>query len=83
MREIEGPIVEVYCDCPVAEVQRRFERRAKSAKYHPAHTFKSVTREYIDEFRQPFGIGSVVRADTSKPVDIAALAAEVGNMWNA
>jgi predicted kinase len=83
VREIKGTVVEVYCDCPVAEVQRRFEERARSPEYHLTHTFASITREYIEEFGRPLGIGTVVRADTSKPVDIAALGVEVSNMWNA
>jgi hypothetical protein len=67
--------VEVYCRCPLDLLIRRFNARQKHR--HPAHPSTSMTPEWAAEFDRPMGLGPVVEVDTSQPVDLDVLAAEV------
>src|SRR5262245_2132149 len=68
-------IVEVYCRCPTDVLMQRFHERAKTA--HAAHPATDLTPEWISEFDQPIGLGDVIEVDTTRPVDVEALAAQV------
>jgi predicted kinase len=73
---LDACIVEVYCRCPVEIVMRRFHDRNRTA--HPAHPLRDLTREHAAEFDRPIGLGAVVEVDTTRPVDVEGLAAQVG-----
>jgi predicted kinase len=72
---LEARIVEVYCRCPVEILIQRFNERSKTA--HPAHPLRELTPEHAAEFDRPMGLGEVVEVDTTRPVDVEALAAQV------
>jgi predicted kinase len=76
LTRLEARIVEVYCRCPAEVLMRRFHDRAKTA--HVAHPAMDLTPEWIAEFDRPMGLGTVIDVDTTQPVDVEALAAQVG-----
>jgi predicted kinase len=70
--------VEVHCTCPVEECMRRYAERGPSR--HVVHVNGDETRSLAAEFERsarPLGLGPVVLVDTTRPVDIPALAARV------
>lgn len=75
LRELAGPLVEVHCRCPPEISARRYAQRA--ADRHPAHVLTDLSPAQLTEFNGPVGIGPVVDVDTTRPVDIPALAATV------
>ena len=79
---LPGRIVEVYCRCPPAEVARRFAARAARPEHHAAHYAGAVPESVIvSEFGRPMGVGMVIEVDTSRVVDIDALAAGIRKFW--
>ncbi len=70
-------VVEVYCRCPAEEAARRFAARAAAPGHHPAHFAVGVTVESLKEFDTPFALSPVIEADTTRDVDIDAIAAQV------
>jgi predicted kinase len=69
--------VEVHCQCPIDECLRRYAERAPSR--HPVH-HDGPERMVTDTFARsarPIGRGPVVTVDTTRPVDIQEVAAEV------
>ena len=75
LTRLEARIVEVYCRCSAEVLMRRFHERAKSA--HAAHPATDLTPEWIAEFDRPMGLGAVIEVDTTRPVDVQALAVQV------
>lgn len=75
---LDAELVEVNCWCPPDLLMRRFHERAKTA--HPAHGLTDLSPEMVAEFDVPVGIGAVLRVDTSHPVDVQAIAAEVARL---
>jgi predicted kinase len=69
--------VEVFCQCPEEEYLRRYAERIPSR--HPAHVDGARSRHAEGFIRaaRPFGLGPVITVDTTRPVDVAALAGEV------
>jgi predicted kinase len=78
LTRLDARIVEIYCRCPVDVLLRRFHERAKTA--HPAHPATDLTPEWIAELDEPVGLGAVVEVDTTRPVDVEALAAQVASL---
>lgn len=76
LHRLGAEIVEVFCDCAAAEAARRFAARA-AAGAHGAHPLAELPPELLAEYDGPVGIGIVIRADTSNPVDVAALVSRV------
>jgi predicted kinase len=72
---LEAHIVEVNCRCPVEVLTRRFRERAKTA--HAAHPAREFAPTWTVEFDRPVGLGAVIEVDTTRPVDVGALAIEV------
>ncbi len=70
-------LVEVHCRCPDDEILRRYAERGRTAGRHRTHVLAEITREHLAEFDRPMGLGPVIAVDTSTPVDVAALAADV------
>jgi predicted kinase len=73
-----GPI-EVFCSCPVGELERRFAARAPSR--HPGHVdhlLDDRLKAALGAGPRPLGLGGpLLELDTSQPVDVAAVAAWV------
>lgn len=70
--------VEVHCRCPAAVAERRYAARARDR--HPAHAEHARSASRAAGFARsarPLGLGPVITVDTTRPVDIAALAADV------
>ncbi len=69
--------IEVFCRCPAVEVERRFDHRAASR--HPGHvdhTLDQDARTRLFAGAVPLGLGGpVLDLDTSRPVDVQAVAA--------
>jgi predicted kinase len=69
-------LIEVFCRCPAAEVERRFIRRAPAR--HPGHVdhvFDAHLKAMLDGGIGPLRLGGpVLEVDTSGPVDITAVA---------
>jgi hypothetical protein len=45
--------------------------------HHAVHVARTLPVEAFHEFQDPFGIGPVIEVDTTRKVEIEALAAEV------
>jgi predicted kinase len=75
LTRLEARIVEVFCRCPAEVLMQRFHERAKTA--HAAHPARDLTPAWIAEFDRPMGLGAVIEVDTTRPVDVQALAAQV------
>lgn len=69
--------VEVFCRCPEEVYLRRYAERVPSR--HGAHVdgARSPLAEGFARASRPFGLGPVIMVDTTRPVDIQALAQEV------
>jgi predicted kinase len=70
--------VEVHCVCPVEECMRRYAERASSR--HAVHVDRDAALASVAGFERsarPLGLGPVASVDTTRPVDIPALAAVV------
>lgn len=73
-----GTLVEVYCTAPRELVMQRFRERSAAGERHAVHPAQELTRERWErDFSAPIGIGHVIEVDTSTPVDVARVAAEV------
>ncbi len=75
-----GQVVEVYCACPMPEVMRRFKARG-AAGVHPAHPWRLMDDNTFAEFDRPMGVGQLITVDTTRPVDIDQIAAEVARSF--
>jgi thymidylate kinase len=71
--------VEVFCDCPPRAAAERFHARARHAGHFDQDTsFADSLRRYERVASTlPLDLGPVVRVDTSRDVDVAAVAAAV------
>jgi predicted kinase len=76
LRALGTPLVEVFCRCPPAEAERRFAARAH--RRHPGHVDHLLSPEItaaLDAGVGPLALGGpVLEVDTSRPVDVAAVA---------
>jgi hypothetical protein len=73
--------VEVHCVCPLAECVRRYAERAPSR--HVVHVEQdaelAATAGY-ERSARPLGLGPVIEVDTTRPVDVPALAGQVRSL---
>ena len=70
--------VEVHCTCPVEECMRRYA--ARMPERHPAHVDGDAARDMREVYyrcEQPFGVGPVITANTTRAVPIGDLAVQV------
>jgi len=68
--------VEVHCQCPVDECMRRYAER--TASRHPVHIDSARNAaEGFARSARPTGLGPVIIVDTTRPVDVKAVAAQV------
>ncbi|GAB2477460.1 AAA family ATPase [Xylanimonas ulmi] len=72
-------VVEVWCDTPLDVARRRYDARRRHA-VHDDH--RDMAHEWAVWASQgvPLGIAPVVRVDTTSPVDIDELAAQVARL---
>jgi hypothetical protein len=75
---LAGRFVEVFCDCPPVVAASRFEDRASSPGHHSAHVGRQMSVADLGEFDVPLAMGPVIRVDTTRPVDIPAMAQRIG-----
>ena len=75
LRAVPGRFVEVRCSVP-REVS---VARCRARKRHPGHFESARTDEELwnPGLLEPLGLGPVITVDTTTPVDVAALAAQV------
>jgi hypothetical protein len=65
--------VEVHCACPPEPAVQRYSAR----RTHPVHVVATLSLAEMAEYDRPVGIGALVTVDTTRPVDVAAVAAAV------
>ena len=70
--------VEVWCDCPPEEAQRRYAARRR----HPGHFDDALVDDLpaVLATAEPLALGRVVRVSTGAPVDVDALADRVRSL---
>src|SRR5487761_1852240 len=68
-----GLPVEVHCACPPEIASARYNARLT----HPVHVVKALPVAAMAEYDRPVGIGALVTVDTTRPVDVAAVAGRV------
>lgn len=74
VRALPGPCVEIRCRVPVEVARQRYADRVRD----PRHLDTQRTEaELWGEEVAPLGVGPLVTVDTTGPVDVPALAAEV------
>jgi predicted kinase len=73
LRGLQGSLVEVHCACPADIAVARYNTRSR----HEVHVLKEVTLTAMERYDRPVGVGSLITVDTTAPVDVAAVAAEV------
>lgn len=67
-------LVEVHCRIPLDEAARRFSRRARDERHHPAHLLKEISIEQLAEYAEPFALGPVITLETAaQPIDMTKL----------
>lgn len=74
-------IVEVHCRVPREEASRRFAQRARQERHHPAHALAEMSPQRMMEYEEPFALSPVIEVDTTRPVDIEALAKQIEAVW--
>jgi predicted kinase len=78
LRALEARLVEVFCRCPLAEIERRFVARAPGR--HPGHVDHILGPELRATLAAgvgPLGLGPVLEVATDRPLDVPAVAAWV------
>ena len=84
LRALRAVPVEVHCACPVQECMRRYAARAPGR--HPVHLDGHDSRAAIAGFERcarPLRLGPVITVDTTRPVDMTALAVGVREHFEA
>lgn len=76
-------VVEIYCWCPPAMAAARYAARATAPSHHRAHVLQTLSPELLGEFDRPVGIGTVIRVNTTGPVDADEIAQQVRRYWPA
>ena len=66
-------LTEVHCQCPAEVALARYNARPR----HPVHVKVTLPIEAMAEFDRPVGIGDLITVDTTRPVDVAAVMAQV------
>jgi predicted kinase len=72
LRGLSGRLIEVHCACPSEVAYSRYNARPR----HEVHR-GALPLSAMDKYDRPVGIGSLITVDTTGPVDVAAVAAEV------
>jgi len=75
LRGLGARMVEVHCACPAEVAHARYNARSR----HEVHS-GTLPLSAMDKYDRPVGIGSLITVDTTRPVDVAAVAAEVRHL---
>ena len=67
-----GRTVEVHCACPAEVAHARYNARPR----HEVHQ-GTLPLSAMDKYDRPVGIGPLITVDTTRPIDVAAVAAEI------
>jgi predicted kinase len=73
LRGLGDRVVEVHCACPAEVAVARYNARLR----HEVHWLTTATLATMDRYDRPVGVGSLITVDTTGPVDVASVAAEV------
>ena len=73
LRGLGDRVVEVHCACPAEVAVARYNSRLR----HEVHWLTTATPATMDKYDRPVGVGSLVMVDTTMPVDVASVAAQV------
>lgn len=66
--------VEVYCRVAPEVALERYNQRGKSSERHRVHYTRETSFKILDQYQEPLKLGPVIEVDTSRAVDIIALA---------
>ena len=85
LRALDRPLIQIYCRCPIEIAVERYKRRVDTPGRHPGHLPEHQTDEAIERWRSsepaPLELDApLIEVDTSRPVDIEALAARTVRM---
>ena len=72
LRGLGGRTVEVHCACPAEVAHARYNARSRHEVHQGTRPLSAM-----DKYDRPVGIGPLITVDTTGPVDVAAVAAEV------
>jgi predicted kinase len=72
LRGLGGRTVEVHCACPAEVAHARYNARSR----HEVHQ-ETRPLSAMGKYDRPVGIGPLITVDTTRPVDVASVAAEV------
>jgi predicted kinase len=72
LRGLGGRTVEVHCACPAEVAHARYNARPR----HEVHQ-GTLPLSAMEKYDRPVGIGPLITVDTTRPVDVATVAAEV------
>jgi predicted kinase len=72
LRALGDRTVEVHCACPAEIAHARYSARSR----HEVHQ-GTLPLSAMDKYNRPVGIGPLITVDTTGPVDVAAVAAEI------
>jgi predicted kinase len=73
LRSLGDHVVEVHCTCPAEVAVARYNARRR----HEVHWLTTATLTTMDKYDRPVGIGPLITVDTTGPVDVASVAAQV------
>lgn len=79
---LQGRKLEVYCHCTPQEASRRFRERAMRTDHHPAHSIRTMSVAFLEEYDRPVGLCPIIDVDTERPVDALAVADRIGQHWS-
>jgi adenylylsulfate kinase-like enzyme len=78
--ELSDRVVEVNCVCPPEIASKRYAVRDRSGRHHPTHVLPDLPQNFEAEYDMPIGIGTVIKVDTTKTVDVRSLAREIATL---
>jgi predicted kinase len=81
LRSLGGALAEVRCDCPADVAKARFAARARIG--HPAQRHTELDDQRLALYDRPIGLGGLVTVDTTAPVDLDRVTAQVRSILGA
>ena len=69
----------MHCACPAEVAVARYNARQR----HEVHWLTTATLATMGKYDRPVGIGPLITVDTTVPVDVASVAAEVCRLHGA
>ena len=78
LRGLGARMVEVHCACPPEVAHARYNARSRHEVHQGTRPLSAM-----DKYDRPVGIGPLITVDTTVPVDVASVAAEVRRLHGA